>query len=197
MANASTSASDAGGAMGRAAPSSRAVSTNDDEKLALNLKWARQALDFKKEKLSFGASNAVPDLTFSDIIRSIAARGGVTVQKLAQIFGPEKTSDMENVASIADLALKFGSGNCGEQSAVVFCWLHENKVQNISLLSCKDADHMFVVIGVENLAWFEKLSEFPIFSVVCDPWSNRYYPARELQMGTKPMGTVFETVIHR
>jgi hypothetical protein len=74
-------------------------------------------------------------------------------------------------------ALKFGYGNCMEQSAIVATWLLENSVNvPIHWMKCHPYDHAYVLLG--NVDFSEIFDEQPDDVFIVDGWSDDFYPAK-------------------
>jgi hypothetical protein len=74
-------------------------------------------------------------------------------------------------------ALKFGYGNCLEQSAIVATWLLENSVNvRISWMCCHPYDHAYVLLGGAD--FHLDFEEQPDDVFIVDGWSDDFYPAK-------------------
>lgn len=66
-------------------------------------------------------------------------------------------------------------GNCGEMAATTFLYLFDKGHRNIHMVSKKEGDHAFVVIGPHSVHgdW----RQWPEHAVVCDTWDDKCFPA--------------------
>jgi hypothetical protein len=72
----------------------------------------------------------------------------------------------------AAAAKKFGCGNCGEQSAIAFVFLREQKIFPIDWMEVDGYKHAFVIIGRAKVSNSLDFSTWGDEAVICDPWRN-------------------------
>lgn len=101
--------------------------------------------------------------------------GGIKLQKIIM----EKS---------ADAAMQFGCGNCGEQSAIAFVYLRQQKILPLDWMQVNDYEHAFVVIGRQRGSDSRDFRTWGDEAVVCDPWRDvvgtvkseaRYFASRK------------------
>ena len=136
---------------------------------ALNITKAKATVKYVEGKMTVGAGNKWGDV-FSSWLSSPFCVARVRNQPT------DNTTYVPFLRSVANNAIKEGCGNCGEQAAIAFIHLLDQKVGPIDYMTRTNADHAFVVIGrtgpVENYAaWGEN-------AVVCDPWHGKSYYAK-------------------
>lgn len=154
---------------------------DENAELKANLAFARSAVSYTKSVLPHGASNRLDDVVDSAGLSILAANAA----KLAG-FGIDvgRTWNMNEISLLARYAKAFGGGNCGEQAAVAFVFLHYMGVGPIDIMSRVHADHQFVVIGRTGLP--QKPLEWGLHAVVCDPWMKKAYPAHQIGVYMAP-----------
>lgn len=101
-----------------------------------------------------------------------------------------------DIRTIAESALSKGCGNCGEQAAIAFMMLVDQRVEPIDYMYCagEGDDHVFVVIGRRegsDVSKYDAQSWGPD-AVVCDPWMGKAYSCREMQTHLAPRTTTFK-----
>lgn len=83
----------------------------------------------------------------------------------------------------ANLAKKYGCGNCGENSILAFMFLYDMGIRPIDRMSLDEAsDHAFVVIGRQNADPNDWENWGPA-AVICDSWAQGF------RRGDKSIGT--------
>ena len=103
---------------------------------------------------------------------------------------------VSDIKTIANGALNKGCGNCGEQAAIAFMMLVEQKVEPLDYMYCagEGDDHVFVVIGRRegsNVRKYDAQTWGPD-AVVCDPWMSKAYSCKEMQTNLAPRTSTFE-----
>jgi hypothetical protein len=76
----------------------------------------------------------------------------------------------------ADKALKYGAGNCGEQSALAFSYLKSRRIQPIDWAHFNTRDHAFVLLNRPSDLKGHKLRESLDQVILCDPYYQKYGP---------------------
>jgi hypothetical protein len=158
------------------------IKKTDDEKLKLNLMYAQEALRYTEEMLPEGAINYQDDLKGIPIETLIMFHK--QRQECQQLVNEDiKPYDLENkvIEIVATVAKKYKRGNCGEQVAVAYTYLkNEKNLRKIDYLALLNGDHVFAVIGKDPLADVNDVANWGKAAVVCEPWGKRYFPAVEL-----------------
>ena len=77
-------------------------------------------------------------------------------------------------------AKKYSSGNCGEYGSLALNYLRKQGVDNAETYSIGEDDHCFAVIGRAEGSNPSKPETWGPDAVVCDPWSDKVYPAIEI-----------------
>lgn len=113
--------------------------------------------------------------------------------------GP-RTQRLNNIQTINGLARKYGCGNCKEQAAVAFTFLHRLGIRPLDYVSLtpysRTVDHVFVVIGREydydSRLKTEPWEQWGDDAVICDAWSPRLRrPTGSSPMSGQPFGDAF------
>ena len=161
----------------------------DDKILAANVDLARSAVTYTKSVLPLGAGNRLEDVVDSaglSILGSIAAKlGGGSIDVGARW-------NINEICTLARYARAAKAGNCGEQSAVAFVFLHFMGIRPIDILNRVNADHQFVVIGRTGLA--QHPADWGPHAAVCDPWMGKAYPAHQIGVYMGPNVRTFLTI---
>lgn len=151
-------------------------------KLKLNLMYAEEAVRYTNEVLPEGALNYRDDLSGISIesLKKLKAQR----KEAGRIFREEvQCYDLEDkaIAITATVAKKYKMGNCGEQAAVAYTYLKQEKnLRKIDLLVLVNGDHAFVVIGKDPLVEVNDLHKWGKAAVVCETWGKTYFPAEQL-----------------
>jgi hypothetical protein len=134
-----------------------------------NLSVAKLAVQHVQQAMTVGASNKV-----MDVLRSMFGPESSTacVRRIRQTE-PTGDTNILKIRSIAVRATTAGCGNCGEQAAIAFSWLYDQKYGPIDYMSRTNADHAFVVIG--RTGPLDELSKWGDNCVICDPWHGKAY----------------------
>ena len=141
-----------------------------------NLSRARLAVDHVRAKMTIGASNKIGDIakSFGGALLCVPASRSVDI---AVPRGPIPAWLKEWAAK----AEHVGCGNCGEQAALAFMDLHNRfHVRPLDYMARRNADHAFVVIGRARGSKIDDYLTWGDDAVVCDPWDNKVYAAREV-----------------
>lgn len=89
----------------------------------------------------------------------------------------------EQIRIAALWAEQHGCGNCGEQAALAYQWLLEQKVSPLEYMNlARPKDHAFVVLGRVPGSQISNPSTWGPAAVVCDPWKYKAYPAAVLYL---------------
>jgi hypothetical protein len=101
-----------------------------------------------------------------------------------RLFNPDDQSlpKLERIHRWAAAAQQSHCGNCGEQTAVAFTFLERDRIlRPLDFMYFKPPfDHNYVVIGRIAGSNDSDVSTWGKNAVVCDPWSNKAYPAADL-----------------
>jgi hypothetical protein len=76
----------------------------------------------------------------------------------------------------AEKAVKYGAGNCGEQSALAFSYLKSRRVQPIDWAQFLNRDHAFVLLNRSKDLTNQDLLNSLDQVILCDPYYNRTGP---------------------
>lgn len=102
----------------------------------------------------------------------------------------------ERAYQIADRAMEFGAGNCGEHARVAYKYLCENipddeikaYIDNVLLCKCRGkGDHAFVVIGALTRDGIVRLTSSDPKkgdAIICDPWGGFVCTAQDLKLAS-------------
>ncbi|WP_435235035.1 hypothetical protein ACR30L_14905 [Psychromonas sp. PT13] len=142
---------------------------------ARNLGIAQQAITYVESKMTIGADNKWSD-KFASLFA--AETSGSCVARIRK--SPYPSPRLEQLREMARRALIAGCGNCGEQAAIAFFWLHDRKVAPLEYMTRTNADHAFVVIGRKLDSSFDKPLEWGENCIICDPWAGKVYTIRNV-----------------
>lgn len=167
----------------------------DDEKLKLNLMYAQEALNYTEKMLPEGAINYRDDL--KGIPLETLKMFHKQRQECQQLVNEEvKPYDLEDkvIEIVATVAKKYKMGNCGEQTAVAYTYLkNEKNLRKIDYLMLVNGDHVFAVIGKDPLVDVNDIPNWGKAAVVCEPWGKRYFPAEQL---SEQLNKIAETPLY-
>lgn len=138
-------------------------------KLEEHLFIAKEAAEYAKSIIIYGSSNKKDSKIGHDQIVALK-------QKL-------KISNSKNLNKSAFIRLKkqvkiiseFQIGNCFEHTILAYYYIVNKYNVNASMIDFHNIDHCFLLIGADNSTDVYKWGDM---AVICDPWDNRYYPAK-------------------
>lgn len=146
------------------------------------------ANEYVKNKMTIGASNKIR----WDFPKAWACSGSlVNTGEMRKYVDGEMhkavESSTETVYSSLDYNIKmqklyveksaqgaelYGCGNCGEQSAIAFIYLRNQKVFPIDWMEVNDYQHAFVIIGRQRGSDTRNYATWGPDAVICDPWRD-------------------------
>ena len=150
------------------------------------LSAASIANDYVKKKMTIGASNKMR----WDFPRAWACSGSLIntgemrlhVDKLMDeaLLNEHYTTDLDGALKYqriyleksAEAAQAYGCGNCGEQSAIAFVYLRQQKTFPLDWMEVNDYEHAFVIIGRRRGSDPANYATWGDEAVVCDPWRD-------------------------
>jgi hypothetical protein len=150
-----------------------ALSTQDH--LKANLKWASLAVDYARSKMTLGAGNKDGNPRKNDANTCV---GDIRANDKIQSKNSKDLADY--ISKIADDAKKHGCGNCMEQSAIAFTYLHKNRVLPLDWAYVTNGDHAFVVIQRRPKSLIDDYKTWGPVCVISDPWGNGAFPATDI-----------------
>lgn len=151
-----------------------------------NLSAAAIANEYVKTKMTIGASNKLR----LDFPRAWACSGSLVNKgemreyvdkQIEETFAVETASSnldyrikaqkiyLEKSAEAAEL---YGCGNCGEQSAIAFVYLRQQKTFPLDWMEVDDFKHAFVIIGRARGSDIKNFNTWGGDAVICDPWRD-------------------------
>jgi hypothetical protein len=146
-------------------------------KLSNNLAFALEAITYVKTVLPLGAYNL-------EACSDSCTEASMTEMRnswLSNFRNPELKTESAIYKMIADSAINYQIGNCGEMSCVAYCYLKYTKnLIKVDRLSILGGDHAFNVIGRDPASEVSNPNTWGIDAVVLDCWTNEYYPAYEI-----------------
>jgi hypothetical protein len=151
-----------------------------DFRYQLKLNWARAhgGVEYVKRKMTLGAANRMGELFRS----GFRAAGCYAINRwvIDEIATPTDPEIPNWIRSKAVLAEATGCGNCEEQACLAFVYLRKQlKAAPLDLmLYLPPGDHVFVVIGRAKGTDAKDYRTWGPNAVVCDPWDNNYYEAK-------------------
>ena len=159
-----------------------------------NLGLAKRVFDHVKKVVTIGAGNK-PNSTLAQKMCVRQARTDAAANNRAFCSSYRGacwggTPWPQIIRSAAKAAIKNGCGNCGEQTAVGFMFLHDQMVRPLDFMALRESDpqfHQFLVIGRANGSSARDYDSWGSEAVVCDVWDGKVYPAAD--MGAKMHGS--------
>jgi hypothetical protein len=167
-------------------PSDRAY---DELSLQANLAHARLAVIYVMAQMKVGAANKARDLARSigGSVLCVMASRSVNIGMTRQDPIPKWIRERAAVAERAEC------GNCGEQAAIAFMFLHEHlRARPLDYMARTNRDHAFVVVGRIRHSRAGDYTTWGTDAAVCDPWDNKSYAATDIPTqacgGARPFG---------
>jgi hypothetical protein len=182
---------------------------------------AKQAIEYVRAKCGILAANRQADRLewerknsrdIDDALDEAAYEALINVPKtiVGGMMGGEVTDPKDTVAAQAEMARKFGTGNCEMQASLAFEFLKSFKKFPVDIVYFqmfeKNAqkpvkkllggtemarpDHVFVVIGRPKATDISNSDTWGPDAVVCDPWARRAYRAQNLGFEIEALGTI-------
>jgi hypothetical protein len=173
------------------------------EKLKINLMYAREALNHTNEVLPNGAANyhnSTQEISLNTLIKMNMMRD----EQDWLIEHTWKTTplhfhyNMDKIYLVmAQTATEYKVGNCGEHAAVAYVHLkYEKNLRKVVLACLKGGDHAFVIIGMDPNGDISNLKTWGKAAVVFDPWAKRYFPAEQLFDQLNQINKIFQETIY-
>ncbi len=174
---------------------------------ALYMKEAQLAVEYVKSKMTTGAANKAKDIfaggptgVINFLLTLGISRSTINILNLEDSFWNRMENGDDSVAKLwtmrrrsketmgneidpgitASDATSYGTGNCGEQSAIAFTYLCQKNVFPIDWchFDQKGKDHAFVIVNAKAPITPTNFSEWSNFAILCDPWDDRVDFAR-------------------
>lgn len=157
----------------------------------VNLAAALEAVRFVKSKMILGAKNKVKDIVRSrgasiDCVDNLRGMATGRESEILRLYADNANAGAEREAELnADLAARFGCGNCNEQASLAFIYLRDKGVFPLDLVNKQNdflnyGGHSFVVIG--RIAKKVKPDEWGSDAVICDPHgAETAFPASQIE----------------
>jgi hypothetical protein len=140
-----------------------------------NLDHAQEALSYTLNQ-NIAAANKYRGV--SEGARSTLALAPNALARIVAGTARSGVDSLEAAESAASVAKTMGYGNCQEQACVAAVRLKEKGVQNVEVMG--KPNHAFVVIGRDPKSDASDPSTWGDKAVVCDPWYEEHYSAKEL-----------------
>lgn len=140
-----------------------------------NLDHAQEALSYTLNQ-NIAASNKYRGI--SEGARSTLALAPNAVARIVSGNALSGIDSVESAESAASVARTMGYGNCQEQACVAAVRLKEKGVQNVEVMG--KPNHAFVVIGRDPNSDPSNPSTWGNKAVVCDPWYEEFYSAKDI-----------------
>lgn len=144
-------------------------SYQEEAKLLLNLKYAKEAILHTEKILPLGACNVInPKVNRKEI-----SKAQLKIYRFKSVF-QDLCVNKREIEEICKIAKLYKMGNCYEQSYVAAYYLmYQKKLRKVEILSIYNGDHVFVVIGRNFNSNIDDPSSWGKKCAVCDPWGNR------------------------
>jgi hypothetical protein len=150
------------------------------------------ANEYVKKKMTIGASNKLrPDFwrawqCSGSLIQTGEMREYVD-REVRAAFDTDPNPVLSNIdyrlrahriylEKSAEGAEKFGCGNCGEQSALAFVYLRNQKTFPLDWMEVNNYEHAFVIIGRKRGSDASNPATWGNEAVICDPWRDVVAP---------------------
>jgi len=104
----------------------------------------------------------------------------VSLKDLFRVPDIHFNADLYQIKKAVRLVKNFSVGNCGEYAALALNYLRKQDVKRAEAFSISNGNHCFVVIDRAMDSDPEKPETWGTDAIVCDPWSNKIYPATEI-----------------
>lgn len=146
------------------------------------------ANQYVKSKMTIGASNKLrPDFWRAWKCSGSAVNTGEMRLYVDKQIQSAINSDDSPVASELDFNLKFqkiyleksaqgaelyGCGNCGEQSAIAYMYLKQQKTFPLDWMEVNNYQHAFVIIGRAPRSDTRNAATWGDDAIICDPWRD-------------------------
>lgn len=154
------------------------------------LEVAREAVSYVK-KYNLTSTNMSDSGLSEQELNGLEAKYNQTYMDIAGRVPEFNEIKLASDVIVPALAAKACSiGNCQAQSALAFLYLAHSQVVPLELMSV-GSDHVFVVIG-RTKGKITNYTEWNQDAIICDAWSNNYYPANKLgdRVKKEPLATV-------
>lgn len=162
--------------------------SNETTIMQQNMSLAKDAIDYAR-KLIKESSTSLSIITVEDYInthkkildmRSYAFDLEVSLKNLFRVPDMHFNAQVYLIKGTVAKVKKFSVGNCGEYSDLALNYLRKQNVEFAEGFIIGGDDHVFVVIGRDANSDPNDPEKWGANAVVCDPWSNNFYPANEI-----------------
>jgi hypothetical protein len=144
------------------------------------------ANEYVKSKMTIGASNKLrwdfprAWMCSGSLVNTGEMRKQVDRDMAAALENETYTTELDGMIKYqriyldksAENAQKFGCGNCGEQSAIAFVYLRQQKIFPLDWMEVNDYEHAFVIIGRQRGSDPANYTTWGSDAVICDPWRD-------------------------
>lgn len=155
-----------------------------------NLDHAQEALSYTLNQ-NIAASNKYRGV--SEGARSTLALAPNALARIVAGTARSGIDSVESAESAASVAKTMGYGNCQEQACVAAVRLKEKGVQNVEVMG--KPNHAFVVIGRDPKSDASNPSTWGDKAVVCDPWYEEHYSAKDIANHQDNKGNIPDTFV--
>ncbi|MGQ3887654.1 hypothetical protein ACQUW5_01320 [Legionella sp. CNM-1927-20] len=143
---------------------------------------AKKACKYAQGFIIKGSTQLVNN-TYDALQRNHIARG---LEEVRDLFEDSKYSvEVDKIISkfynIITLCKKFSLGSCTELSFIALDYVINNAPSNVNaeIFQLNNGDHLFLVIGRKEGSDPTKPESWGECAYICDPWSNKVYPASQ------------------
>lgn len=155
-----------------------------------NLDHAQEALSYTLNQ-NIAASNKYRGV--SEGARSTLALAPNALSRIIAGTARSGIDSVESAESAASVAKTMGYGNCQEQACVAAVRLKEKGVKNVEVMG--KPNHAFVVIGREPNSDPSNPKTWGDRAVVCDPWYEEHYSAKNIANHQDNKGNTPDTFV--
>jgi len=149
-----------------------------------NVELAIQAKEYAREHIVLG-STQIENNNFSDNIRNILRMAVKDVRDLMDeetidFYKLEPDENRRNFNLCMSLSSRYSLGNCTELAILALNYMIEHAPQiPAEIYDVIGGDHIFLVIGRKAQSCQKLPETWGDDAYICDPWSNKVYPAKE------------------
>lgn len=162
-----------------------------------NIQYAQETMDYTIKTLCLGATNKSNSKASFSKMKEMR-NAVIKKMDIWQQNSPENSQKWQEVLLTAQdtCAKQYKMGNCGEHSAVSFCYLKNTKqITSIDKLDMVFSDHVFVLIGRKHDSSADDVTTWGESCVVCDAWAERIYPLSEIDYHLKDICRIYNLTI--
>lgn len=153
--------------------------------MADHLEIAKKACEYARERILLGSTqvenNNLPEWQKAHLFQGVHKDLRPRIQDPFIQIEDDTVDDFEGTIFYTT---KYSLGNCYELAlqALDYCLMENEKAEEkvrAEVFRLKGGDHVFLVIGRRYGSLENDPKTWGDDAVICDPWANKYYPAKE------------------